>query len=98
MTPRASSGWTVSLLLALLALLAASRVAADMAEVRARGVLKVLAAADEDPEWFSVTGKPTPGFEREVLEGFARLHRLRFEVVEVVKWEDAIPMAGAGEG
>ena len=78
MTPRASSGRTASVFLALLALLSASRVAADLAEVLARGVLKVLAAADEDPEWFSVTGKPTPGFEREVLESFARLHRLRF--------------------
>ena len=33
----------------------------------------------------------SPGFEREV-EGFARLHKLRFEAVPVVRWEEAIPM------
>jgi ABC-type amino acid transport substrate-binding protein len=98
MIPRALLPSLVGVPLALLGLLGGSRAAADLAEVRARGVLKVLAAADEDPEWFSVTGRPTPGFEREVLEGFARLHRLRFEVVEIVRWEDAIPMLVQGKG
>ena len=98
MTSRAWSRAVVGVLLALLALLGGSRAGADLAEVRARGVFKVLAAADEDPEWFSVTPGPMPGFEREVLEGFARLHRLRFEVVEIVRWEDALPMLVQGRG
>jgi ABC-type amino acid transport substrate-binding protein len=80
-----------------LALAAASAsLAADLAEVRARGAFRVLAAHDEN--WFSVTGKGPPGFEREVLEGYARLHGLRFEVVPVVRWEEAIPMLLAGRG
>src|SRR3990172_7224690 len=66
--------------------------AADLAEIKARGSLRVLAGADEDPVWFSIRQGESPGFEREVLEGFARLHKLRFEAVPVVRWEEAIPM------
>jgi ABC-type amino acid transport substrate-binding protein len=66
--------------------------AADLAEIRAHGALRVLAAADEDPAWFALRPGPSPGFEREVLEGFARVARLRFEVVPVARWEEAIPM------
>jgi ABC-type amino acid transport substrate-binding protein len=76
---------------ALVLAVAGSAGADDLADVKARGVLRVLAASDEDPEWFSMTGGEAPGFEREVLEGFARLHRLRFEVVPVAEWENAIP-------
>ena len=85
-------------LIAALVLAVAPLGAGDLAEVRARGALRVLAASDEDPEWFSMTGGDAPGFEREVLEGFARLHRLRFEVVPVDKWEEAIPRLVAGRG
>jgi ABC-type amino acid transport substrate-binding protein len=85
-------------LLAAFVLSAASLTAGDLTEVRARGSLRVLAASDEDAEWFSMAGGEAPGFEREVLEGFARLHRLRFEVVPVDKWEEAIPRLVAGRG
>src|SRR3990172_9256706 len=57
-----------------------------------------LSAADEDPAWFSLRGGASPGFEREVLEGFARLHKLRFEAVPIVRWEEAIPMLLRREG
>jgi ABC-type amino acid transport substrate-binding protein len=33
-----------------------------------------------------------------VLEGFARRHRLRLEIVPVTQWVDAIPMLQAGKG
>jgi ABC-type amino acid transport substrate-binding protein len=72
--------------------LAPSRLHADLAEVRAAGRLRVLAAVDDDPAWFSLRAGESPGFEREVLEGFARLQKLRFEVVPIARWEDAIPM------
>lgn len=65
---------------------------ADLAEIKARGGLRVLASADEDPLWFSLRKGESAGFEREVLEGFARLHKLRFEAVPIVRWEEAIPM------
>jgi membrane-bound lytic murein transglycosylase F len=84
----------------LLGLLAVVPVApgADLADIKKRGSLRVLAAADEDPVWFSQRGGPAPGFEREVLEGFARVQKLRFEVVPVVRWEEAIPMLLRQEG
>src|SRR5262245_35841793 len=67
-----------------------------MAEVKARGTLRVLAGEDEN--WFSLGREGPPGFEREVLEGFARLHGLAFEVVVVERWDEAIPMLVAGRG
>ncbi len=81
--------------LVLAASLAAGR---DLPEIAQRGELRVLAAADEDPAWFSQRGGPAPGFEREVLEGFARVRKLRFVVVPVVRWEEAIPMLLRQEG
>jgi peptidoglycan lytic transglycosylase F len=69
---------------------------ADMKEVKARGALRVLAAQDDN--WFSLDASGPPGFEREVLEGFARLHGLRFETVAIERWEDALPMLVAGRG
>ena len=66
---------------------AAPRAAAgDLAQIMARGSVRVLAGADEDPAWFSIRKSESPGFEREVLEGFARLHKLRFEAVPVARW------------
>jgi membrane-bound lytic murein transglycosylase F len=82
--------------LALWALGAAPAGGADLAEVKARGTLRVLASHDEN--WFSLETSGPPGFEREVLEGFARLHGLKFEVVAVERWEEAIPMLVAGRG
>jgi polar amino acid transport system substrate-binding protein len=71
---------------------------ADLEEIRARGTLRVLAADDESPMWFSTVDGPTPGFEREVLEGFARLHQLKFVVVPIVRWEEALPDLLKGKG
>jgi ABC-type amino acid transport substrate-binding protein len=73
-------------------------VVADLDAIAARGSLRVLAGANEDPVWFSMEGGDVPGFEREILEGFARLHKLRFEVVPVANWADALPMLLHGEG
>jgi ABC-type amino acid transport substrate-binding protein len=85
---------------AIVALLCAPPVAAaaDLDAVAARGTLRVLAAVDDDPAWFSSKEGRAPGFEREVLEGFARLHKLRFEAVSVGSWANAIPMLLEGRG
>jgi membrane-bound lytic murein transglycosylase F len=72
--------------------------AADLDAIAARGSLRVLAEVDDEAAWFSAKGGDAPGFEREVLEGFARLHKLRFEVVPVGSWSDAIPMLLEGKG
>jgi ABC-type amino acid transport substrate-binding protein len=65
---------------------------ADLDGIAARGSVRVLAGLGEDPAWFSLEGGEAPGFEREVLEGFARLHKVRLEVVPVERWEEAISM------
>jgi membrane-bound lytic murein transglycosylase F len=84
---------------ALLPILVGGREAsADFNEIAARGSLRVLVGLGEDAAWFDLKGGDAPGFEREVLEGFARLHKLRFEVVPVERWEDAIPALLQGTG
>lgn len=71
---------------------------ADFAEIKARGVLRVLVSADENPAWFSLGSGGPPGFERELFESFARLHKLKIEAVAVERWEQAIPDLVQGKG
>jgi ABC-type amino acid transport substrate-binding protein len=61
-------------------------------------VLRVLVASDEMPEMFSFEDTARPGFERELIEGFCRIHGLRLEVVPVRDFDRIIPMLLAGEG
>jgi ABC-type amino acid transport substrate-binding protein len=67
----------------------------DLPEVKQRGVLRVLRMdVRADDEFFPLPrgGAPAaPGFDREVLEGFASLHRLRLEPVTVSSWDALIP-------
>jgi polar amino acid transport system substrate-binding protein len=72
--------------------------AADLEDMKARGSLRVLAANDENPLWFSFEETGEPGFEREVLAGFARVNKLKFELVPVSVWENAIPELVGGKG
>jgi ABC-type amino acid transport substrate-binding protein len=73
-------------------------VLADLDAITARGSLRVLASLNDDPAWFSSKAGDAPGFERDVLEGFARLHKLRFEVVPIENWAGSIPMLLEGKG
>src|SRR5262245_17006021 len=70
----------------------------DLAEIKAKGVLRVIAAADEAPETFSFVGGESPGIDRELAEGFARLHGLRLEPVKAKTYADRIPGLTRGEG
>jgi lysine/arginine/ornithine transport system substrate-binding protein len=73
--------------------------AADLADIKARGALRVLVVATRGAnEFFPVNPDPQPGFDREVLEGFASLQRVRLEVVPVVGWDTLIPDLQAGKG
>ena len=72
--------------------------AGDLDEIKKRGVLKVLVAADELPETFSLTKDSAPGMERELVEAFARLHKLEMRPVPVKVWDDIIPALLRGEG
>jgi len=81
----------------LLALGSAPALASDLAEVKARGTLRVLAVdMKQRDEFFQFTG--APGFDRELLEGFARLEGLRLEPVAVDGWHDLVPALVADRG
>ncbi len=60
--------------------------------------LRVLVPADEMPEMFSFDTNGHPGFERELIEGFCRIHGLTLDVVQVKDFEQIIPMLQRGEG
>jgi ABC-type amino acid transport substrate-binding protein len=60
--------------------------------------LRVLVPADEMPEMFSFDAKGQPGFERELVEGFCRIHGLGLDVVQVRDFDQIIPMLQRGEG
>lgn len=60
--------------------------------------LRVLVPADEMPEMFSFEPKGQPGFERELVEGFCRIHGLALDVIKVADFEEIIPMLLRGEG
>jgi ABC-type amino acid transport substrate-binding protein len=69
----------------------ASSWSADLKQIEARGTLRVLVSADESPDFFSFDPATKPGFEREILEGFARLRRLKIEVVKAAQFDEVIP-------
>jgi polar amino acid transport system substrate-binding protein len=70
----------------------------DLPEIKSRGSIKVIAAEGVQPEEFSFTAGSDPGFEREMLEGFARLQHVKLEVVRGKQWDDRIPALLRGEG
>jgi ABC-type amino acid transport substrate-binding protein len=87
--------------LALLAgvLAAGSTAAADLPEIKARGVLRVL-RVESGPrdEFFSLEAAGPPGFDHEVLEGFCRLHKVRLEAISLSGWDALIPNLLQGKG
>lgn len=73
--------------------------AADALGLRVPGVLRVLASADEMPEVFSFAARaPNPGFERELVEGFAKSRRLEMRIVPVKNFDQIIPLLVKGDG
>jgi ABC-type amino acid transport substrate-binding protein len=80
------------------ALLSAAPARADLAEVKKRGTLRVIIAADESPDPFALAAGPRPGFEREIMERFAQVQGLKVAVVRAPAYGDRIPMLVRGEG
>jgi ABC-type amino acid transport substrate-binding protein len=65
---------------------------ADLAEIQKSGTLRVLVMLDtKRPEFFATRPGQAPGFDHEVLEGFAKLHKLKLEIVPVSGWDALIP-------
>jgi membrane-bound lytic murein transglycosylase F len=71
--------------------------AADLPQVADRGVLRVLTVAGGGTHSFA-DNAAAPGFDREVVDGFARLHRLRVEIPTVSDWSELIPALLEGRG
>ncbi|HET7291588.1 MAG TPA: transporter substrate-binding domain-containing protein [Vicinamibacteria bacterium] len=80
-----------------LAIVAAAPASAELGDVKARGTLRVLVSADEQPEMYALAPGGAPGFDREVLDGFAGLQRIRVETV-VRPFEAIIGALVKGEG
>jgi len=78
--------------------LSLSAAPADLGDVEARGVLRVLAVPDTAGGSISPKRSEAPGFDYEVLDGFARLKRLRLELVPVDSWDKLIPALSEGRG
>jgi ABC-type amino acid transport substrate-binding protein len=70
----------------------------DLAELKARGSIRVIAAEGVQPEEFSFKPGPNPGFEREMIEGFARVEHLKVEVLPGMGWDARIPALLRGDG
>jgi membrane-bound lytic murein transglycosylase F len=81
-----------------LALASSSALAADL-ELRKPGVLQAL-VVDGSPAFFLLksAGAGDPGLDREILEGFARLHGLRVDAVEAPSWAALVPWLVEGRG
>lgn len=82
---------------ALLVTLVQYAAGSDLAAIKARGSLRVLAVQmKQADEFFQLQGRP--GFDREILEGFAQLHGLRLVPVAVSGWDELVPALVAGRG
>jgi ABC-type amino acid transport substrate-binding protein len=84
----------------LLAVLAPGIEAPDLADVKSRGSLRVLVMIPKQApnEFFHPEGGDRPGLDREILEGFASLQRVRIEPVPVESWDELVPALLQGRG
>ena len=74
-------------------------VATDLAAIQQRGTLRLLVILDDDePEFVSPKADGAPGFDRELLEGFARLHQVKVELVPASDWSALVPTLLQGKG
>jgi membrane-bound lytic murein transglycosylase F len=71
--------------------------ARDLAEVKQHGVLRVLAVLSREETYF-ISDTPRGGFDWELLEGFANLHKVKLELVAVSGWDGLIPALLKGRG
>ncbi|HEX6738257.1 MAG TPA: transporter substrate-binding domain-containing protein [Vicinamibacteria bacterium] len=78
--------------------LAAAAPAQDLAAIQKRGALRVILERHMQAERFSNEPGAEPGLEREILQGFAALHKLRLETVVVDRTEDRMSYLVEGKG
>jgi ABC-type amino acid transport substrate-binding protein len=84
---------------ALVCALAFGASAADLAEIKQRGTLRVLAVVDaREPEFFSLKAAEAPGFDVEILLGFAKAQKVELKVVPAAGWAGLVPALVEGKG
>jgi len=84
---------------AIVLLTAVPGLAADLAEIERRGALRVLAVLDvREPEFFSLKSQATPGFDVEILLGFAKAHKVELKVLPAAGWAGLVPALVEGKG
>jgi len=88
---------SVCLSAVLLPLHAVAAPVADLAEIRARGTLRVLVVGDEDEPPIQRDGTPA-ALDRDLAEDFARRQGLKLEVVWVERGHDVLEELLAGRG
>jgi cystine transport system substrate-binding protein len=81
-----------------LALVAGPLRAADLPDIKTSGTIRVLVPGDESPEMFAFQRGPVPGFEREILEGFCALHRVKLDVVPEAHFDVILADLQKGSG
>lgn len=82
-----------------LVLASAGAQARDLAEIKKQGRLRVVAVVEErEPEFVSLKPGGAPGFDREILEGFARIQGVGLEFVLAPNWQVLMPSLTEGKG
>src|SRR5262245_10871653 len=72
--------------------------ARDLPEVVRSGRLRVAAVVEEkEPEFLSLRPGGMPGFDREILEGFAHRQGVQIDFVVVPAWDGLIPVLLSGK-
>jgi ABC-type amino acid transport substrate-binding protein len=85
--------------IAVLLLAAAPAWSADLAEIKQRGALRVLGVLDtREPEFFSLKSEAAPGFDVEILTGFAKVHKVELKLVPAGGWGGLVPALIEGKG
>jgi ABC-type amino acid transport substrate-binding protein len=75
-----------------MSLAAASASARDLAAIRKDGTLRVLVVPlEREPEFVDLGSKTRPGFDVEILQGFARAQKVALEVVAIDGWDQLVP-------
>ncbi len=73
--------------------------AADLPDIKQRGALRVLAVLDTaEPEFFSLKSQSSPGFDVEILLGFAKAQKVELKVVPAGGWAGLVPALVGGSG
>jgi membrane-bound lytic murein transglycosylase F len=86
-----------TLWLSLVCSMIATPAAAAELELVKPGALRVV-VVDGSPAFFSLAKGAPPGLDREILEGFAKLHGLQVSAVEAPNWASIVPWLLEGKG